>query len=139
MAAAGLQWWWCAAQSLCLLVSVVLDPLLIPWAQRTFGNGGLGVTISIAAAEIAMVSSGLWLLPRGVVDRTLGRTCLRCLIAAAAMAAIGLPLRDIPILAIPACVVVYVAVLWLVREVDSDLLTLMPPTLSRRLRWLQRN
>ena len=58
-------------------MSVVLDPLLIPWAQRTFGNGGLGVTISIAAAEIAMVSSGLWLLPRGVVDRTLGgvRAC----------------------------------------------------------------
>ena len=55
------------------------------------------------------------------------------------MAATGLPLRDVPILAIPACVVVYVAVLWLAREVDSDLLTLMPPTLSRRLRWLQRN
>lgn len=139
MAAAGLQWWWSAAQSLCLLVSVVLDPLLIPWAQRTFGNGGLGVAISIAVAEIAMVSSGLLILPRGIVDRAVGRTCLRCLTAAAAMAATGLLLRDVPILAIPACVVVYVAVLWLAREVDSDLLMLMPPTLSRRLRWLQRN
>ena len=131
MAAAGLQWWWCAAQSLCLLVSVVLDPLLIPWAQRTFGNGGLGVAISIAVAEIAMVSSGLLILPRGIVDRAVGRTCLRCLTAAAAMAATGLLLRDVPILAIPACVVVYVAVLWLAREVDSDLLMLMPPMLSR--------
>ena len=139
MAAAGLQWWWCAAQSLCLLMSVVLDPLLIPWAQRTFGNGGLGVAISIAVAEIAMVSSGLLILPRGIVDRAVGRTCLRCLTAAAAMAVTGLLLRDVPILAIPACVVVYVAVLWLAREVDSDLLMLMPPMLSRRLRWLQRN
>jgi O-antigen/teichoic acid export membrane protein len=139
IAAAGRQWWWSAAQSLCLLVSVVLDPLLIPWAQRTYGNGGLGVAISIGVAEIAMVTCGLWILPRGVVNRAVGRTCLRCLIAAAAMAVVGVVSRGAPIIAIPAAVAIYVAILWLGREIDSDLLLLLPPWLSTRVQFLQRS
>jgi hypothetical protein len=139
IAAAGRQWWWSAAQSLCLLVSVVLDPLLIPWAQRTYGNGGLGVAISIGVAEIAMVTCGLWILPRGVVNRAVGRTCLRCLIAAAAMAVVGVVSRGAPIIAIPAAVAIYVAILWLGREMDSDLLLLLPPWLSTRVQFLQRS
>ena len=139
IAAAGLQWWWSAAQSLCLLVSIVLDPLLIPWAQRTYGNGGLGVSISIAVAEIAMVSSGLWILPRGIVDRAVGRTCVRCLTAAAAMAVVGFVARDVPMVAIPAAVATYVGILWWGREVDPDLLMLLPPWIANRVRFLQRS
>jgi O-antigen/teichoic acid export membrane protein len=138
LAAAGRQWWWCAAQSLCLVVSLILDPLLIPWAQAAYDNGGLGVCVSIAVAEIAMVSSGLFILPRGIVNRVLGRTFARCLTAAAAMAVVGVLLRDVPVLAMPAAVATYAAVLWLVREVDPELLMLMPPWVSKALRVIQR-
>lgn len=138
IAAAGRQWSWCAAQSLCLLVSVALDPVLIPWAQRTYGNGGLGVSISIAIAEVAMVTAGLWILPRGIVNRAVGRTCVRCLTAAAGMAAVGFVSRDAPFVAIPAAVATYVAILWMSREMDPDLLMLLPPWISNRLQFLQR-
>jgi O-antigen/teichoic acid export membrane protein len=138
LSAAGRQWQWCATQSLCLIVSVVLDPLLIPWAQRAFGNGSLGVCISIGIAEIAMVTSGLMLLPGDIVNRVVGRTFARCLLAAAATAAIALVLRSQPILAVPAAVVTYSAILWLQGEIDSDLLTLIPPWMSSGLRSIQR-
>jgi O-antigen/teichoic acid export membrane protein len=138
IAAAGRQWRWCAAQSLCLVVSVALDPVLIPWAQATYGNGGLGVAISIAIAEVAMVSSGLLILPRGILDRAVVRTFARSVTAAVAMAVVGVVLMDEPGLAIPAATATYVAVLWVGREIDSDLLMLLPPWLSSRLQLLER-
>ncbi len=138
IAAAGRQWQWCGAQSLCLLVSVALDPILIPWAQSRFGNGSLGVSIAIGVAEIAMVTSGLLIVPRGVVNRALGRTLVRCLVAAAAGAFAGWLLLAWPWLAMPASVATYIAVLWLQREFDPELLLLAPPWLVRLLRPLTR-
>lgn len=136
IAAAGRQWWWCGAQSLCLVVSALLDPILIPWAQQRFGNGSLGVSISVSIAEVAMVACGLLIVPRGVVNSALGRTLARCLFAAAASAATGWLLRELPFVALPATVVVYLGVLWLQRELDPDLLVLAPPWLARLLRPL---
>ena len=133
ISAAGRQWWWCGAQTLCLVVSAALDPILIPWAQRTYGNGSLGVSISIGIAEIAMVALGLLIVPRGVVNRALGRTFSRCLVAAIAAAMVGVLLLEWPILAIPATGFAYVAVLWLQRELDSALLVLAPPWLANIL------
>jgi hypothetical protein len=86
-----------------------------------------------------MVTCGLWILPRGVVDRAVGRTCVRCLTAATAMAVVGFVSRGAPIIAIPAAVATYVAILWFGREMDSDLLLLLPPWLSNRVRFLQRS
>jgi len=110
--------------------------VLIPWAQRTYGNGSLGVSISIGIAEIAMVTLGLLIVPRGVVNRALGRTFVRCLVAAAVSAAMGLLLRDLPVVAVPVTVASYLAVLWLQRELDPELLMLAPPWLARRVRPL---
>ncbi len=106
ISAAGRQWRWCGAQSLCLVVSALLDPMLIPWAQRAYGNGSLGVSIAIGVAEIAMVTCGLLILPRGVLNRALGRTWLRCVAAAGATARRPAAAR-LPVVAIPATVVVY--------------------------------
>lgn len=137
ISAAGRQWRWCAAQSLCLVVSAVLDPLLIPWAQTHYGNGSLGVSLSIGIAEIAMLTLGLAILPVGVVNRSLGRTLGRCLTAAVGAAAVGLALHALPVLAIPATVLTYVGLLRAMRELDADLLMLTPPWLGNALRpWL---
>src|SRR5439155_3897191 len=74
IASAGPQLRWAAAQSLCLLVSVALDPLLIPWFQANAGNGSLGVCVSVVVAETAMVLFGLRIVPRSGLDRSLLRT-----------------------------------------------------------------
>ena len=123
--AAGRQLRWAVGQSFCLLVSVALDPILIPWTQRTYGNGGAGVCISVAFAEIAMVGVGLGLLPTGALDKSLAKTLGRCVVAAAGAAAIGVFLEGIPVLAIPATVTVYASLLWVQREIDPNMLMLL--------------
>lgn len=136
IAAAGRQWLWCGAQSLCLVVSVVLDPILIPWTQTTYGNGSVGVSMAVGVAEIAMVSCGLLIVPRGVVGSALGRTLLRCLVAAVAAGGLGWLSRGLPLVALPVTMVTYVGALWLQRELDPELLLLAPPWLVRVLRPL---
>jgi O-antigen/teichoic acid export membrane protein len=59
IAAAKRQLRYAVAQSLCVVVSVILDPILIPRFERLAGNGGLGVSASVVAAEVAMVAAGL--------------------------------------------------------------------------------
>jgi O-antigen/teichoic acid export membrane protein len=121
--AAGRQLALAGTQSLCLVVSLALDPVLIPHFQSRYGNGGLGVCIAVVVAEIAMVSAGICIMPRGALDRSLLRTLCRCAVAALTMAAAGLLLRSFPILAIPAAAAAYPGVLWLLRELDSDLVS----------------
>ena len=137
IAAAGRQWWWCGAQTLCLLVSVTLDPILIPWAQNGYGNGSLGVSIAVGLAEVAMVGLGLFILPAGVLNRALGRTLVRCLTAAALAGAVGYLLLGVPIVAVAAMTLTYFVTLRVVGELDPDLLMLAPPWLGNLLRpWL---
>ncbi len=131
--AAGRQWLWSGAQSLCLVVSGLLDPILIPWAQRAYGNGSLGVSASIGIAEVLMVTFGLLILPRGVLNRRLGLTFARCGVAAVATVAIALLLRDWPLVAVPMTVVTYFAALRVQRELDHELLMLAPPWLAKVL------
>ncbi|MCC7126228.1 MAG: oligosaccharide flippase family protein [Acidobacteria bacterium] len=133
IAAAGRQWPWCAAQSLCLVISMILDPILIPWAQARYGNGGLGVCLAIVVAEVAMITAGLFILPRGAVNRRLGLTLARCLTAAIGMGVVGMLLRHLPILAMPASALTYLALVWKMGELDADLLALAPPWLVDRV------
>ncbi|MFN7981757.1 MAG: oligosaccharide flippase family protein [Vicinamibacterales bacterium] len=138
LVACGRQWRWALAQSFCLVVSVALDPILIPWTQSRFGNGSLGICMSVVTAEIAMVSFGLLLLPEGPLDRSLVRT-LRCsLLSAFGMAAVGFVLRPYPIVAIPATVATYAGLLWVQRELDPDMLILVPEPVLNLLHALQR-
>jgi O-antigen/teichoic acid export membrane protein len=85
--AAGRQRAWAATQFGCVLISAVLDPLLIPWFQARTGNGGLGVCVATVVSETAMVGAGLWLLPAGVLQRSLLRQ-LRAIAAAGAVMAL---------------------------------------------------
>jgi O-antigen/teichoic acid export membrane protein len=124
IAAARLQFRWAIAQTFCLLVSLVLDPLLIPWFEAWLHNGSLGVCVSVVIAEVAMVATGLFMLPAGSVQRSLLRTLGRSLAGAAAMAGAGLLLADWPVLAIPASVAAYGGVLWRLGEFDAELIDL---------------
>ncbi len=90
--AAGKQRRWAVVQVMCLVVSLVLDPWLVPWFQRHAGNGGLGVSIATVASETLMLIAGVVLLPRGIIDRALWRCVLQAFVAGGAMAAFALAL-----------------------------------------------
>ena len=44
-------------------MSLVLNPLLVPWFQQRAGNGGLGVSVATVVSEVLMVAGGFWLAP----------------------------------------------------------------------------
>lgn len=132
IAAAQRQLRYAVAQSFCLVVSLVLDPILIPRFERAAGNGGLGVSTSIVIAEIAMVAAGLVLLPAGVVDRSLGATAGRSLLAAVAMAGVGFAARAFPLVAVPLSVATYAGALWALGGLDPEVLALLRDVFQRK-------
>jgi O-antigen/teichoic acid export membrane protein len=134
IAAAKRQLRYAVAQSLCVVVSLLLDPILIPRFERLAGNGGLGVSASVVIAEVAMVAAGVFLLPAGVVDRTLGTTLVRSLAAALGMGAVGFALRAFPFLALPLSVAAYACVLRALGGLDAETLELLRDVFRRKRR-----
>jgi len=132
IAAANRQVVYALAQSFCLVVSLVLDPILIPRFERMAGNGGLGVCTSVAVAETAMVVAGLAILPRGVLDRSLAGTVARALGASVGMAAIAWPLRSWPFLAIPLSMAGYLGILWALGGIDRQIVDLFREAFRRK-------
>ena len=84
--AAGRQRLWAVAQSLSLLISLVADPLLVPWFQQHLGNGGLGVNFVNVTSETLLLLAGIWLMPRGIMNRSIALCLARALVAGGAMA-----------------------------------------------------
>jgi len=132
--AAGRQRPWAAVQLLCVLVSLVADPLLVPWFQCRAGNGGLGVCLASVLSEVLMVSAGVALLPRGVVDRALALRLLRALLAGGAMGALARLLASLtPWLAAPLSVLSYGLALWLLGGVETSQIQAAWHLIRRRL------
>ena len=126
LVAAGRQRAWAAAQFACVLISVAFDPLLIPWFQQTTGNGGLGVCVSAVGSEVLMVAAGIWLLPRGVLDRSLWRTLFVALGAGVAMTAVAMAFaRLTPYAAAPLALLAYAVGIWAAGEVDRRQLAVL--------------
>ena len=85
LVALGRQRAWTWAQLGCVLVSVVLDPVLIPWFQARTGNGGLGVCVAGVVAETLMLAAAIRLMPLRLLDGGLRRTAVRVGLAACAL------------------------------------------------------
>jgi O-antigen/teichoic acid export membrane protein len=131
--AAGKQRLWAAVQFMCVLVSAALDPWLVPWFQRHYGNGGLGICSSNVASELLMVGAGLVLVNPGVLDRRLVLTVLRTLVAGGVMAGVGYLLRNLSsFLAAPIAVASYGAALWLVGGLDRNQLAQLRRAIQRK-------
>jgi O-antigen/teichoic acid export membrane protein len=108
--AAGRQRAWCIIQSLCIVVSVVLNPVLVPWFQEHTGNGGIGLCVAAVISESLVVIAGMAILPRGVLDRSLLRTVGLAILSGAAMVAVAFALKDriSPFLAAPVAGLAYI-------------------------------
>jgi O-antigen/teichoic acid export membrane protein len=133
--AAGRQRTWAVVQMLCVLVSLVLDPLLVPWFQQRTGNGGLGVCIATVVSEALMVGSALWLMPRGVFNRALVGSLLPTLAGASAMAVLARLIRDVtPWVAGPVSVLGYFAALWALGGLGEQQLTTLKAAIAKKTR-----
>jgi O-antigen/teichoic acid export membrane protein len=95
---------------LSVAVSTGLAILLIPVCQARFGNGGIGSVLAFETSEVLMLTAFLWLLPHSALDRGLLLDFLRAAVAAGGAAVIYWALPSMtPLLALPACVAVFIA------------------------------
>ncbi|MFT3907592.1 MAG: flippase [Steroidobacteraceae bacterium] len=130
--AAGRQRSWSMVQSVALVVSLVADPLLIPWFQAHFGNGGLGVNIVNIASETFMLLAGFWLLPRGILDRSILLCLARALTAGAAMAACAWLVSGVTEwISVPLAGFCYAAILYMIGGVQPQQLQMLRSMLKR--------
>jgi O-antigen/teichoic acid export membrane protein len=136
--ASGRQRAWTIVQSSCVVVSLVLDPLLVPWFQRRTGNGGLGVCVATVVSEVIVLVCGIWLAPRGLFDGRFWRSLGPALASGGAMLATAYLLRAAsPFLAAPVAVSAYGACLWLTGGVDANLVQELRSFFASRLSRLR--
>lgn len=109
-----------------VIVSTALDFVLIPHFQAHAGNGGIGVIVAFIASEVVVLAGSIYLLPRGSLGLKVLADVVRALGAAAATGAVLLALPSFsPVLAIPACVLIFAAIslaLGLATRSDVELL-----------------
>jgi len=86
-----------AAKFVALTVGGLLDVILIPYFETRYGNGAIGLAISLTLAELIMTLAALRLAPDGIVERGQWRLAFAALASAAAMLAAGGLLRNAPL------------------------------------------
>lgn len=132
--AAGRQRPFAFVQTLCILVSVVLDPLLIPWFQGHYGNGGLGVCVAGVTSEVVVLAASIPLLPKGAVHFSLLKSLFKGLLAGGAMTAVAFALGGItPYVAAPIAAAVYFGCLWLFGGIDPDQIAAIRGLIARKM------
>ncbi len=132
--AAGRTVVWASAQFGCVALRIVLNPLLIPWFQKHYGNGGLGVCVSSVLCEVGLVTVALYMIPHGVINRALTKVLGKGALAGIAMAVAALGLRSVnPWLAAPIAVIVYFGALYLMGGVDMSQLSRITEGIKNKL------
>jgi O-antigen/teichoic acid export membrane protein len=137
--AGGKQRAWAVVQAICVVTSLVVDPVLVPWTQTRFGNGGLGVCGASVISELVVVGCGLCLLPRGAVDRLFARTLFLSAVAGVAMAAVAWVGRGFtPFVMAPLAVLAYVGGLRLTGALDHAQVAAFQGFFTRKFAGLRR-
>jgi O-antigen/teichoic acid export membrane protein len=134
LVAAGGQRKWAVVQASCVLVSFGLDPVLIPWFQKRYGNGGLGICVGGVVSEVFMVGTAMVLSPKGIVDRSLATTMVKAGLAGVMMVGVAYLLRGWnPLLAAPPALAAYAGGLWLLRGIEPEQIDAVRGLLQRKL------
>jgi O-antigen/teichoic acid export membrane protein len=132
--AAGKQRAWSIVQSLCIVVSLVLDPVLVPWFQTRNKNGGLGLSLAGVLSEVLVVACGVALAPRGIFDRRFARLLALALVSGAAMAVVAHALRAInSFIAAPIALCAYGVALVLTGAVEKQQIQSARAIIARKL------
>jgi O-antigen/teichoic acid export membrane protein len=133
LAAMGKQRAWALAQTLCLLVSLVLNPIFIPQFQRATGNGGLGLCISSNVSEGLMVVAGVYLAPRGIFTKELVKRLILTFVSGLAMVGVAKLLRGFsPFLSAPIAIAAYLVALVVSGGLDKQRLQELKALFGRK-------
>jgi O-antigen/teichoic acid export membrane protein len=121
-------------QGLCVVVSLVLDPILVPWFQKRSGNGGIGLCVAASISEALVVICGIALTPRGIFDRRLLRSLALSVVAGGAMALVARVLRPYvsPFISAPIAAAVYAGMLWVSGALDKDQMAQLKGMLGKK-------
>jgi PST family polysaccharide transporter len=87
-----------AAKFVALALGGLLDVILIPYFETRYGNGAIGLALSLTVAELVMTIAALRLAPEGIVNRSQWRLAFAALLSAAAMLVAGALLGNAPLL-----------------------------------------
>jgi O-antigen/teichoic acid export membrane protein len=131
--AAGRQRAMSTVQALCVFVSL-FDWFLVPWFQKRYGNGALGVCVAAVISEGLVVACGLALMPRGIVDRVLVRTLFLSFVCGGVMALVAYLMRSIlpAFVAAPIAVVTYGIALWATGAIEKSQIAQIKGVISRK-------
>lgn len=132
--ASGLQMPWAGVQAMCIVVSAVGDPLLVPYFQRRYGNGGIGICATLAISEALMLASALVMLRSLKLAKPLLSTLLSSLAGAIAMIGCAILLPDKPsLIRMSVSVAAYFGVLFGLGGFDRTHLSLIVEIVRERI------
>ncbi len=99
-----------ALKAVSVVVGVGLELLFIPYFQQRMGNGGVGVTLSIALTELILLVGGTLLMPRGSLGGTVFLDFGRAVVCALLTFLLFQLLPALPPwVSIPLCILVFTA------------------------------
>jgi O-antigen/teichoic acid export membrane protein len=117
----GRQVAWTIVQFACVVVSAACDPWLILWFQAHTGNGGLGVCVATTGSEVLMMVGGLYLLPKGILNRAMLRDLGKAVLAGAIMVLVALSFTAFnTVVRAALAVMAYVVCLWLTGALNVE-------------------
>lgn len=91
-----------------IAVGLVLAVLLVPICQERWGNGGIGIAIAFCLAELIMLLTALWLLPKGALPLSSLGELARAVVAGALTFGLFAVAPELPLLVgAPLCVLVF--------------------------------
>jgi O-antigen/teichoic acid export membrane protein len=112
---------WTTVMAFATLATIPLDLVFIPLCQVVFNNAAIGGALSFLVTEAGMVAAGLWLLPRGILQRSSAWMAVRVFLAGGAMVAAAWMLRgNFILLPIAVGAVTYVALILILRVVPKE-------------------
>jgi O-antigen/teichoic acid export membrane protein len=133
--AAGKQRVWSVVQSLCVVTSLLLDPVLVSWFETRNKNGALGVCVATVVSEAIVVGCGFALVPKGILDLRFFRSISLSLIGGAVMAVVTYFAKPIlpSLVAAALASVAYFVVMWLTGGLEPQYVDAARAFLGRRL------
>lgn len=137
--AAGKQRAWSVVQSLCVVVSLVLDPFLVRWFEARSKNGALGVCVATVVSEAVVVGCGLALVPKGILDMRFLRSILLSLVGGASMAVVTYFVKPVlpSLVAAALASIAYFVVMWVTGGLEPQYVDAARAFVGRKLARLK--
>jgi O-antigen/teichoic acid export membrane protein len=88
------QWFWNWLMAVGVIMTVPLDLIFVPWADRVYDNAAIGGAMAYVVTEAMMLVIGGWKIVPFLFDRTSAWRWFRVLLAGGAMVATSWPLRE---------------------------------------------